>query len=87
MYRNIIIVLILIAGMTGFLYSSSVFIWDNDNSGDFPNPDSGEIIGTEFALQKALEDNGRQYDIGWVLPDDLASYDILFIPLGKYCFG
>ncbi len=84
-FRMLSVLILFVINIT--LFSTSIYIWDNDNGGDFYNPDSGEIIGTEFALQKAIEENGKQYEIGWVLPDDLLSYDILFIPLGKYCFG
>jgi hypothetical protein len=73
--------------ITVFLSATSIFIWDNDNDGTFPNPDNGQTIGTEFAIQKALEDNGFQYEINNSLPADLANYDMIFIALGKYCFG
>jgi hypothetical protein len=73
--------------VTIYLNAISIFIWDNDNAGTFSNPDTGQTVGTEFPIQKALEDNGLQYEINTLLPVDLSGYDMLFIALGKYCFG
>ena len=63
----------------------SVFIWNNDNSSHYIDPESGQDRACEYGLQQALDANDISYNTSTVLPNNLSNYDIVFVELGIYC--
>lgn len=63
----------------------SVFIWNNDNSSHYIDPETGQDRGCEYGLEQALAANDINYAASSVLPNNLANYDIVFVELGIYC--
>ncbi len=56
-------------------------IWDNDN-GSYVG-----ATGTEEYLEQVLDEANIIYETSLSLPQDLSSYDAIFIALGVYCVG
>jgi hypothetical protein len=60
-----------------------VLVWDRDNGLTFDDPEGGGAVGTEYAVAKALKDNGlADLDTKLVLPYDLGAYDAVFALCG-----
>jgi hypothetical protein len=64
-----------------------VLVWDNDNESDYYHPETGAYLGTEMGIKEALDKNGISYTSTTYLPEDLTTYDAIFIALGIYCVG
>lgn len=65
----------------------NVLIWDNDNSSDYEDPETGLLKNCEDGIENALSMNGIDYAVTTVLPSDLSTFDMVFISLGLYCVG
>ncbi|MCP4581852.1 MAG: hypothetical protein GY839_09540 [candidate division Zixibacteria bacterium] len=64
-----------------------ILVWDNDNDSYYTDPGDGQVHGSEYGIQRALQDNFVNYSTVTSLPTDLSSYDIVFVALGIYCVG
>ena len=72
---------------TGIIQAQNVLIWDNDNDSHYNDPDNGMLRSCEYGIQQALSANGVSYTTVTTLPNNLSSYDIVFVVLGIYCVG
>jgi len=52
---------------------------------NFPDPEGGGMVGSDYAIRQALLANGYTYTMGTILPADLSPYDVLFVIMGVYC--
>jgi hypothetical protein len=80
-----ILILILLLLFIAPLSAQSIYVYDRDLGDIYRDPVTMKWIGCEFAIEKALSDNGYGYDIGTTLPPDLNHYDLLFVIMGQYC--
>ena len=88
MERRIVYLLLMMFLGTVILSAQNVFIWDRDDGNTIMNPeDPWTYVGLEYAIVKALMENGITSVINTVLPDDLSNYDIIFAILGPWCEG
>ncbi len=63
--------------------SARVLIWDNDGGRWFDDPEGHGLVGTDFAVVRALRYNGlTDIEKSSVLPPDLAAYDAVFVLCG-----
>lgn len=67
--------------------AQEILVWDNDNNSDFIDPDGAGNIGCEYGIEQALQENGYEYTSQSNLPDDLSSYEVIFVTLGIWCTG
>lgn len=68
-------------------YAYNAFVWDHENISHFPDPESGESVGSDFAISQTLAAIGIDYDMDNALPDALDEYDVVFVLLGTFCFS
>ena len=88
MERRVVCLLLIMLLGTVILSAQNVFIWDRDDGNTIMNPeDPWTFVGLEYAIVKALTENGITAVIDIVLPDDLSNFDILFAILGPWCEG
>jgi len=60
-----------------------VLIWDNDGGRWFDDPEGHGLVGTDFAVARALNYNGVAHvEKTSVLPADLSAYDAVFVLCG-----
>ena len=70
-----------------YVFAAEIFLLDRDNGVPFYSIENGINEGCEKAIERALVSNGNNVTIGKALPDDLSTYDAVFIVLGFYCPG
>jgi len=64
----------------------NIFVWDNDNEVmTIYDPETGEWMGAEEGITRALQNAGIAFDLGLDLPDELLQYEIIFCTLGPWC--
>jgi hypothetical protein len=73
--------------LTAVLLGQNILLWDNDNYSSFVEPGGDFYVGCEFALGRALINNGFNYNEVTILPENLNQYDAVFVTLGIYCFS
>ncbi|MBN2829055.1 MAG: hypothetical protein JXR56_01910 [Candidatus Cloacimonetes bacterium] len=73
--------------ITAVLFGQNILLWDNDNYSSFLEPGGEFFVGCEFALGRALINNGINYTETAVLPGNLNQYDAVFVSLGIYCLS
>lgn len=62
---------------------AKVLVWDRDNGLTFDDPEGGGVVGTEYAVIKALQANGLvDVERKFVLPHDVGGYDAVFALCG-----
>ena len=64
-----------------------LLLWDNDFNSHVTNPETGETVGCEYSIQKALSSNSIFYEGVSILPEILYNYDAIIVTLGLYCVG
>jgi hypothetical protein len=76
--------LVLVAGLAlAAAAGAGVLVYDHDNGQTFNDPGGRGKVGTEYAVKKALEENGVfDYEISRTLPADLSGYDAVFVLCG-----
>lgn len=62
--------------------SQNILLWQNYAQATMVSPETGQEITPDFDLKLALAGNMRYFDVVNDLPDDLSTYDIIFITLG-----
>ena len=65
----------------------NVLILDTDNNAHYVSPETGESVGCERGIQKALGINGINYTTVTSLPEEIYTYDIVFVDLGLWCLS
>ena len=67
--------------------SATIYVWDNDAGSDYEinDPETGALVGCEFAIERALTQGGHDFDSGMVFPFNADYYDVIFIAMGYYC--
>ncbi|NOZ61139.1 MAG: hypothetical protein GXO74_05615 [Calditrichaeota bacterium] len=62
--------------------AQKILLWENYGQALMISPETGMQITPDFDLRLALAANARQFEPQDTLPQDLSSYDIIFITLG-----
>ncbi len=66
----------------------SILVWDNDNDiATIRDPEIGDLITSATGLSRALDAAGFDYELYTWLPNNLDSYDIIFVTMGCYCLS
>ena len=60
---------------------------NTDNNSHFLHPETGASLNCEESIKQNLDMNGIEYTVVTNLPDDLSTYDIVFVELGLWCVG
>lgn len=81
----LVTMLLLTVVYSGFAYNA--FVWDHENISHFPDPETGESVGSEYAISQTLAAIGIDYEMGNDLPATLDQYDVVFVLLGTFCFS
>jgi len=74
----------------GFVHpapAQEVLVWDHD-LGDinlFQDPEGAGMVGCEFGIERALTQNGYSFTTLTYLPQDISSYDVIFVIMGWFC--
>ena len=63
----------------------NVIILNTDNNSHFVHPETGASLNCEESIKENLDLNGIEYTVVTNLPDDLSTYDIVFVELGLWC--
>ncbi|MCD4817738.1 MAG: hypothetical protein K8S23_03490 [Candidatus Cloacimonetes bacterium] len=64
-----------------------ILVWDNDFESHITDPETGETVGCEYSIQKALSTNSIFYVGVNILPEIIYNYDAIIVTLGLYCVG
>ncbi len=85
--KAVAVVLLLLVAIVCSGDAAEIYVWDNDAGPgyEFQDPESGMMVGTEYAVKRALEANGYSYDTGLSLPGHPEEYDVIFVTMGWYC--
>lgn len=67
------------------LHAARILIWDNDQDSGFFDTQTRRIVSSELSVKRALEKNGHQVTVVKRLPEQLDSYDAVFVLLGFLC--
>ena len=66
----------------------NVLVWDNDNGIlTVIDPEKGDLIEPNVALERVFSAAGIQYDAVNNLPASLEGYDMVFCTMGNYCLS
>lgn len=65
----------------------NILVWDNDNSSDYQDPNTGSNLNCENSITMSLDALGLDYELKNFLPTRLDEYDLIMIELGLYCVG
>jgi len=80
-------VLIIMSILIVSAQAAQVFLLDNDNNSTFWDPDDFEVYNCDEGISNTFDQLQIEYDKGANLPEDLNSYDALFISLGTWCIS
>lgn len=88
MRRPLLYIYIFLIIATG-VSDATVLVWDNDAGATLADPETGDTVGTEYALVNALNNCSEIDDVQTLqyLPDDLNSYQAIFVLLGFYPYN
>ena len=59
--------------------AAEVFVFDNDDGATLVDPLGAGIVGTQYAVVRALQALGHNVTTATALPADLAPYDAVFV--------
>lgn len=80
---------LLVAIIMGFgsLHAQEILVWDYSGSYTIPNPDQADNYQIEDAVVAALEANDITPELVFTLPEDLSTYDAIFVLGGIWCYS
>ncbi|MBN1424847.1 hypothetical protein JXA88_09850 [Candidatus Fermentibacteria bacterium] len=59
--------------------AANVFVYDHDDGATLTDPLGAGVVGTQFAVVRALQASGHQVTTSTVLPTNLSPYDAVFV--------
>lgn len=59
--------------------AANVFVFDHDDGATLADPLGAGVVGTQFAVVRALQALGHQVTTSTVLPTDLSPHDAVFV--------
>lgn len=82
------IILIFVLIFVQIIWCTNVFILDKEESSfHFHDPETGATVQGEYSIQNQLDNLNISYDHSQNLPNDLSSYDAVFVLCGSWCVG
>jgi len=84
---GLILLIVLTTGLCVPSWAYNFYVWDNDAGAGYEieDPETHQMVGCEFAIERALTQNGYGFDSGLNFPTDPGLYDVIFIAMGYYC--
>ena len=82
----VLLLMLLLTAGSG-VRGSEILIWDNDQGSTFYSWESGLVESCHKGIEQALNRNGYYPAVVSRLPEDLDSYEVIFVVLGFFCPG
>lgn len=65
-------------------HSANAFVWNFDPLDRFYEVEIGDSVDCAYWLERTLNETGNTVVVDTGLPQDLTSYDVVFVTLGWY---
>jgi hypothetical protein len=86
-FVSLTIIAVFFGGFVHMAQAQEILIWDHDlgEINVFQDPEGAGIVGCEFGIERALTQNGYSFTTLTYLPQDISSYDVIFVIMGWFC--